>query len=208
MGPVITHVPRLSTVVRWLVRPLIGACVLITLALPILLIFARIAWPERVRFEVPTGGSIVMRFGRDVSARVIAFGPDVDGTYGTSIIVAALPFAVPPTVWWFAVSPRRPSRAGDRWLRRACAACPWLFGAFALMIDPELALTVFVTVTVGVGACLGVMAIAPMFSKRKSRAQRRFEQGLCPSCGYDVRATPDRCPECGRRVALSPLERL
>jgi hypothetical protein len=52
-------------------------------------------------------------------------------------------------------------------------------------------------------ACLMWLPFAVPLVKRLHRRQR-VRHGLCVVCGYDLRATPERCPECGTSRTLNP----
>src|SRR5262249_48019531 len=46
-----------------------------------------------------------------------------------------------------------------------------------------------------------------LFLKHSWKRYRRRARGLCPNCGYDLRASKDRCPECGHPISPIPEHR-
>jgi uncharacterized paraquat-inducible protein A len=54
----------------------------------------------------------------------------------------------------------------------------------------------FVTMT---GLISAPVSIAMMVrAHRRQRSQQRLRDGHCPTCNYDLRHSPEQCPECGR----------
>ncbi len=52
-------------------------------------------------------------------------------------------------------------------------------------------------------ALLPPLFYLPYWLLRRLAEYRRSRRGLCARCGYDLRASPDRCPECGAITSAS-----
>jgi hypothetical protein len=51
-----------------------------------------------------------------------------------------------------------------------------------------------------------LLVAAGLFAIRSRRERRRQGQSLCAVCGYDLRAAPERCPECGTAMPVPEAE--
>jgi hypothetical protein len=97
--------------------------------------------------------------------------------------------------WEFATAPRRSCQCNPNWcdamrFSRFTDAMRWKGGA-GIFTDR-------IGVPLWCPAILSGLLPAMAFQNWFRRRDRR-RRGLCQSCAYDIRATPDRCPECGEQ---------
>jgi hypothetical protein len=95
---------------------------------------------------------------------------------------------------YYSSAPRAQFLPTGSWLQRrgfgfAPATQPW---------DPDL------VVSLPNWFLAAMLAILPSLQIRAAlRLRHRRREGLCLQCGYDLRASPDRCPECGAEPKTS-----
>jgi hypothetical protein len=71
------------------------------------------------------------------------------------------------------------------------------FGPFMYATPPAPARGASRILTFPLWFVTAVLLPAPVWTIRRLRRRRAPTSGRCPTCGYDLRATPNRCPECG-----------
>jgi hypothetical protein len=110
---------------------------------------------------------------------------------------AYVPTAQPTAPWWswgrLGEGHLGWQRAGGPSFWNRLGFCSYSFGSGASFYDASEE-----GITVPAWLLPLAFFIPPLtWSRRAWRGRRRRRAGECLNCGYDLRATPERCPECG-----------
>jgi hypothetical protein len=86
--------------------------------------------------------------------------------------------------------------AGIHWGSTRSHAASWAWGApeppAALILRVVEFSAAYLFVPSGIFMCI--------VARHRARRRKRLQKGLCVTCGYDLRASEGRCPECGAEV--------
>lgn len=107
----------------------------------------------------------------------------------------------PGTGWAYSTSAPRGHKAKSLWgVQPALAEYGF---AYTIITDPRFR-SFHMMVPLWFIALIFAILPASWLSRyrRPWRRERRRAAGLCVRCGYDIRATPERCPECGESTLI------
>ena len=96
---------------------------------------------------------------------------------------------------------RRYERLGPGWVRYDLRSLWWPRLGFTWAAERSWGYEGFRATVPFWGFLVGLSCVAYSLRGARSRGGKR---GHCATCGYDLRATPARCPECGSRSAATP----